>query len=425
MSIKSIFFFGLLLVTPAIGLGTMIAVPSKAIDFECSVAPAPEYGQYFTVSASFSLKDETYYMDHEGAGGRATLITFPKQQFIAGDTTLLGRFEKGITYTLSATYRAVNPGRFHVAMKLKTYDEADANGRAKAGGYTHTSCDCGYYVVQEGTPTPRSVILDSATGLRITMLADSLPPGVPKPAVPYPVELNDTHIKGKRQADEKARIDKMKIEGEKAPRPLPPHVVHLRKLKDGSYEQTGPVSLPKRRQSEVIFRDTDSGVILKPQFPDSIKESWWIHSAGDSAVYLTPPRGTGEVYLEGLLDGKPLILRIQLSDAWILDGIFRYTDPFGNLDNRLSLTTLFFYLKNYQGEWQYWINDYTDANGYFATMIFDADVLVQAVSDNPYCFAIRTDGEFNPGADLAYYHSFAVGIENNVNFDNITIPAQY
>lgn len=31
-----------------------------------------------------------------------------------------------------------------------------------------------------------------------------------------------------------------------------------------------------------------------------------------------------------------------------------------------SLTTLFFHLKDYQGEWQYWISDYTDANGYLA-----------------------------------------------------------
>jgi hypothetical protein len=306
---------------------------------------------------------------------------------------------------------------------IKTFGEVDAKGRDMLSSGTITSLECGNYYIP-GPPVPMSIVLDSTTGLKITTLADSLPPGVPKPAVPFPVEINDIHKTDKRDTGGKIRINKDRIDGEKAPRRPAPYVVHLRRLKDGLYEQTGTIKLPKRRQCQVIFRDTDSDVILRPQFPDSIKESWWMHSAGDSAVFLTP-QDTGKVILEGILDGRLLILRIEVSDAWILDGIFRYTDPFGNLDNRLSMTTLFFYLKDYQGQWEYWISDYTDANGYFATMIFDADVLVQAVSENIQCFVFRTDGELGPGSEPAYYHGFAVSVEGNIDFEDITIPAQY
>lgn len=58
-----------------------------------------------------------------------------------------------------------------------------------------------------------------------------------------------------------------------------------------------------------------------------------MHPAGDTGVFLTP-QDKGEIYLEGQLDGKVLILRIEASGAWILDGIGRFTDPFGNFDNR-------------------------------------------------------------------------------------------
>ncbi|MEP0828105.1 MAG: hypothetical protein HRF51_06240 [bacterium] len=311
MSIKSIFIFGLLLFTPTIGPGTMIEVPSKAIDFECSVTPTPEYGQLFTVRVSFSLKDKTDYLDTPGAGCQAKLVTFPKQEYVSGDTILSGRFRQGETQTLSATYRAVNPGRFHTALILKIRGEADSLPREKMGGYSHTTGDCGYYYIEDPNPSPKSIVLDSATGLTVTTLADSLLSGVPKPAVPFTLEVNRTGRVDKRDPDPRMRIDKEKIQGEKLHRRPPPFIVHLRRLEDGSNGQVDDIRLVGRRRCEVIFRAEESGAILRPEFADSVMDVWGMHTASDSTLFLTPPIDTSEATIEGTLEGRPLILRVE------------------------------------------------------------------------------------------------------------------
>jgi hypothetical protein len=189
---KRLFLITVWALLPAISLSSSITLISKNITYDCEIEPQPELGGTFTVTATFSFDDSTYYSEKENSGAEAKLSVFPRQEFIGGDTLISGRFMSGQRYVMSATFRAATSGMMSAGLLIKTFGEVDAKGRDMLSSGTITSLECGNYYIP-GPPVPMSIVLDSTTGLKITTLADSLPPGVPKPAVPFPVEINDIH----------------------------------------------------------------------------------------------------------------------------------------------------------------------------------------------------------------------------------------
>jgi len=164
-----------------------IYVPQKDITADCRIEPEPELGKEFTVTITFTLNEETYYMDHPKAGALARIGMFPKQEYLGGDTAIFDKIPAGREMQLSATYRAVNPGKLSIGFRIFTYGEVDKN--KKPINNTITPKAYKSYFLPYPDSLPKTLVLDSAGKVTITRFAGDSDSSIPKPLVPYEIEL--------------------------------------------------------------------------------------------------------------------------------------------------------------------------------------------------------------------------------------------
>ncbi|TET96354.1 MAG: hypothetical protein E3J26_01355 [Candidatus Zixiibacteriota bacterium] len=309
-------------------------LPQKDITFDCHVEPTPEFGKEFTVTVTFSLNEETRYVDNLRAGAEARIGMFPRQQFISGDTLITGRLSVGEMYTMTATYRAINRGEMHIGLNLKIRGEADSTGKEKLHGYTVTRRLCGFYRIGLDVPTVRETILDSATGLKIRLL----PPGdptVPRPKVPWPVSPPDEKPV---ETPEELKIKKRIEEPEQSHGPFLINIelVYLQKQPDGSYRQAKKATVSKDFQWRLIFKDAQTKEILSPTFPKSENELGRIEKSKDSAYIFTPKDSAGTSTYKGKVNGSDFMLKLDISSIWRL-GTYTGQEParFGRNENQI------------------------------------------------------------------------------------------
>ena len=164
-----------------------ITVPQKDITADCRVEPEPELGKEFTVTITFTINEETYYMDHPKAGALARIGMFPKQEYLGGDTAIFDKIQAGQEMQLSATYRAVNPGKLGIGFRLYTYGEVDINNRPMNNTITPKAYKS--YFLPSPDSLPKTLVLDSAGKVIITVVAGDSDSTMPKPKVPYEIVL--------------------------------------------------------------------------------------------------------------------------------------------------------------------------------------------------------------------------------------------
>jgi len=154
-----IFLLGLAIVANA-----SFSIPTRDIDFECTVDPEPKIGEIFTVSATFTINEDIYYLDEDYSRAEAKLGMFFHQEYISGDTILIGRLVKGVPYTLTAQYKTVKTARLYIGLTVITHEEADEFGNRKLNGYTKTKKRCGMYNVVD---TINNVIIKQVIGDKV------------------------------------------------------------------------------------------------------------------------------------------------------------------------------------------------------------------------------------------------------------------
>lgn len=183
-----------LLAIPATGLVSQPLVAEKDISFDCRIEPEPKLGEEFTVTISFTFNEKTYYDRQAGGKAVATIGTFWPQQYVSGDTMIEGYFDKGETYLLSATYRAVKSGVCYISGTVITH-EVDAFGQPFWKSYTNTSLSCAEYYLKDDKPGGSEKAPDTNGGYDIFNPSDDdstmLKPLLPGTAEP-PAERTDS-----------------------------------------------------------------------------------------------------------------------------------------------------------------------------------------------------------------------------------------
>jgi hypothetical protein len=315
--------WGLIVFYPLSGSATPPTIPKKDITFNCSVEPEPELGKEFTVTATFSLNEETYYMESPEGTAVARLGVMPRQEFISGDTILTGKFKKGESYSLTATYKAATRGKTHIGLSIKTIGEADKDGKEKIGGYTFSSLRCGFYDIGMDQPVGKEIFYDSATGVKISTVTSGTGPDDFKIKAPGKITVGgkSTETKPRRRP---ATEEEWLARNKKPKGIVNERRVYLEKLSDGSYQQIIDVYIPDTTiEWRIIFKDHETYEILYPDF-STTKGDWGSIKYQKDSIYIFRPSMIGDdLKIKGRINNKEFDLILNVSSSWMLDGTFK------------------------------------------------------------------------------------------------------
>ncbi len=407
-------------------------VPQKDISFNYQINPEPKLGEIFNVAISFVINEKTEYSDNPNAGAIARMSLLFPQEYVSGDTILTGKLQAGITYELSASFRANRPGLCQIGITVITAGEKIPCTPSKLfpcqNGYrglsTNTCYICAEYFIESPDSDKVNWEYDTINGAIFSIISTSDSGLIPRPMVQGPILPNDSFNRGSKKKPSGQKIKVSSVENKTHSQYE--RRIYFKRLANGEYIQTSMLGLPNTDiEWRLIFKDNDTYEVIYPRFP--AKEGDWgkIEFSGDSAYIFKPAPIKDTIILEGIInDSSNIRISIDISATWQLEGIFRYTDPYGATDNRLEMVTINIYSKNPSGDWVYGFSSYTDNAGYFNVLVSGIDIAVQAISENWDAFAFYTDGHFDPSGDLAFYYDWIVTVHNPQQI-NQYIPDYY
>jgi hypothetical protein len=317
MKIAVMFLLGLLVLSVMASASQPI-VASKDISFDCAVEPEPRLGEKFTVTASFTFNEKTYYNREAGDKAVAIITIFWPQEYVSGDTIIEGYFDKGETFTLSATYRAVKNGICLIGGKVMTH-EVDAFGQPDAKSYTNTSLDCAEYYLKDDKSNDSAEAPGRKTAYSISNPEDN-DTQFPKPT--YPGLIKGPDDRTDATCDSLHRYKREEIRRRKGGTlALGIIEIYVEKDIENDLYTTNDIKIAKPQSTRIIFRDHNTGSILYPEFPANDNDYGEIERFDDSIYIFKANDTTGNVLLEGSLDGKKFNLNCIISGIWELEGI--------------------------------------------------------------------------------------------------------
>lgn len=312
----------------AIIANASFTIPTRDIDFECTVDPEPEIGEIFTVSATFTINEDIYYLEEDYSYTEARLGMFFHQEYISGDTILIGRLAKGVSYTLTAQFKTVKTGRLYIGLTVITHEEADEFGNRKLNGYAKTSKECAMYRVLplSGAWKP---IVDTINNVIIKqVIGDKVPVPGAKICKPNEPGIPPTDAIRGKISENNLYNDSSIAERQ--------HTVYLDYDSENQYKMTDVLRTTSKSKCKLIFRDKKTDVILKPHFKDNECDNGIIKKVNDTLYEFVPNNVSGKAVFQGVIDGIDVPLIIEISQGWTMEGTFRFTDAWGNDDNRPS-----------------------------------------------------------------------------------------
>lgn len=379
--------------------------PRRDIDFEVTYDKAPvKIGDTVTFTVSFELggkaKDTVEF-------ARAKLSVAPEVQYVSGDSVWSGYLEKGKAYTLEVTYRFTAYGAWSCNPVVRTY--LDETGRGFAGSTSRTGGRGLAFTIPDPTP-PRPKVYypnPSDSQLRVIRIDNTESLGI---RIPFNHEISAVEGPVHQKPGDSAVPESL---GKVSYIVIP-----------GALGRTEPIiiAIKSDTTNDVIFV-TETGDTLYPNFEglDSVPIKVEQTANGKYMFETKGEKGSYEVI--GNVNGESIRFKLNISSTWILDGTFRFDDPFGTNDNRLEVVR--YYKLHFDGQqWYVYDEGFTDADGYFWYFSDEPHELVVPISENLYTWVFyAVDGEFNPGSgeDYAYYQH-GVAVMYNYSYDNITFP---